>query len=159
MVPWLLSEQDESQEISITPIWVCVEQGKLRHGPPSLPSLRHQSSPVSGAASENWIILAPHVSQPSPDLFLWNYIPGGGEDSAWLPHEAVQQSSPLGQGFAGCSWREPRWRPQTACLSAAGQTPPPALPALGSWRTHDCPGSHHPRKSPLFWHPGSHSQP
>lgn len=53
MVPWLLSEQDESQEISITPIWVCVEQGKLRHGPPSLPSLRHQSSPVSGAASEN----------------------------------------------------------------------------------------------------------
>lgn len=100
------------------------------------------------------------MSRLFPHLFpLKLYFPGGGEGRAPLPHKAAQESSPLGQGSAGSSWRGRGGSSQIACLSAADQAPPAELPALGSRRPRDRPGSHHARKSPLFWHPGAHSHP
>lgn len=50
VVPWLLSKTKESQEISITPIWVCVEQSiSSDMSRLCLPSLGRQSSPLSRA--------------------------------------------------------------------------------------------------------------
>ncbi|XP_057576371.1 Fanconi anemia group C protein isoform X2 [Hippopotamus amphibius kiboko] len=96
-------------------------------------------------------LLTSEAEAEPPEALLWLLAfscgPGRSEGSAQPPHEAAQESNSLGQGPAGGSWRGQRWRPQTACLSAADQAPPPELPALGSWRPHDCPGSHHPHGS------------